>query len=134
VNQDDFEPHNALEHLLTRAQAGDIPSDQFLQELLTAQVFMPVYEKYQISGFQRSEQAQPLLLDSEDGGRLLALFSSPERAKPFVAAYPGYEGGLLSEFKWVLEKTGSGVGIVLNPGYAIGIEMAPEMVEHLARH
>jgi hypothetical protein len=134
MNPASLEPHNELERLLARAQAGELAGEDFLRELLLAQVFMPVYEKYQISGFQRSDQAQPLLLEGEDGSRLLALFTSPERAKPFLAEYPGYEGGLLAEFKWVLEKTGSGIGIILNPGYDLGMEMEPEMVQQLMRH
>jgi hypothetical protein len=35
------------------------------------------------------------------------------------------------EFKWVLEKTGSGVGISINPDWPVGIDMEPEMVQRL---
>ena len=61
----------------------------------------------------------------------LILFTSPERAKTFVQDYPGYEGGLLAEFRWVLERTGSGVGVSINPNWPVGMDMEPEMVQQL---
>jgi hypothetical protein len=104
-----------------------------MEHLLTAQVFMPVEDKHGIGGFQGSTQAKPLTLKAEDGTEVLVIFTSPDRAKPFVQGFPGYEGGLLVEFKWVLEKTSAGIGIALNPGWDVGIDMEPEMVQQLAR-
>ena len=63
---------------------------------------------------------------------MLVLFTSPERAKPFLAEFPGYEGGLLAEFTWVLERVGAGVGITLNPGEEVGIDLEANMVRQLA--
>ena len=49
----------------------------------------------------------------------------------FVRDFPGYEGGLLAEFSWVLERTGSGVGISINPNWPVGMDLEPEMVQQL---
>jgi hypothetical protein len=129
---DTFEPRNELEQKLQAAQVGKIPGDVFMQELMELQVFMPVEDKLGIGGFQSSNKAKPLTVTAEDGAEVLVLFTSPERAKPFVKDFPGYEGGLLAEFKWVLERAGAH-GISLNPGWEVGIDMEPEMVQQLAR-
>ena len=70
-------------------------------------------------------------LHTDDALEVLVLFTSPERAKNFVQDYPGYDGGLLVEFKWVLERTGSGVGISLNPTWPVGMDLEAEMVQRL---
>ncbi len=127
-----FIPHNDLERTLQAAQEGQVSEEQLMTELLGAQVFMPVYDKTRIGGFQDSKLAQPLTLQDEEGSEVLVLFTSPERAKPFLAEFPGYEGGLLAEFTWVLERVGAGVGITLNPGEEVGIDLEANMVRQLA--
>lgn len=92
---------------------------------------MPIYDKHGIGGLQTSQSAVPLTLASGVGFDVIVLFTSPERAKPFVKDYPGYEGGLLAEFTWVLEKMGSGLGLTLNPGWEAGLDMEPETVQQL---
>ena len=128
-----FEPRNDLERQLIAAQEGSIAGDAFMQELLTAQLFMPVRdESHGIKGFQRDDKAVPLTLESEDGAQVLILFTSPERSKPFLVDFPEYTGGLLAEFKWILERVGSGYGVALNPGWSVGIDMGPEMIDQMA--
>ena len=113
------------------AQEGSLPESEFMDYLMEAQVFMPVRDSINIAGFTGSNKAIPLTLHTEDSLEVLVLFTSPERAKNFVQGYPGYEGGLLVEFKWVLERTGSGVGISLNPTWAVGMDLEAEMVQQL---
>jgi hypothetical protein len=126
-----FEARNELEHKLMEAQEGNLSEGEFMQFLLEAQVFMPVRDAIGIAGFTGSSKAIPLTLNTEDALEVLVLFSSPERAKAFVQDFPGYEGGLLVEFKWVLERTGSGVGISLNPNWPVGMDLEPETVQQL---
>jgi SseB protein N-terminal domain len=128
---DRFEARNDLEHKLMEAQEGSLPEGEFMQYLLEAQVFMPVRDAIGIAGFTGSSKAIPLTLNTEDALEVLVLFSSPDRAKDFVRDFPGYEGGLLVDFKWVLERTGSGVGISLNPNWPVGMDLEPEMVQQL---
>lgn len=127
-----FEPNNDLERRLLDAQEGRIPPQEFIDTLMGSEVFMPVYEREQIGGFAASRQARPLTLtDRESGEEILVLFTSPDRAKAFVRDYPGYGGGLVAEFTWVLEKLGVGFGITLNPGDAVGIELGAEALRQL---
>ncbi|HUW29746.1 MAG TPA: SseB family protein [Sulfuriferula sp.] len=132
MNQDTFEPKNELEKQLQCALDGSVSGDDFMRYLMDAQVFMPVEdEANQIKGFQRSTRAQPLVLEDETGTQVLVLFTSPERAKAFVENHPGYGGGLLTEFAWVLRKMGAPAGIALNPGLDAGFDLEPEMVADL---
>ena len=128
----DFTAHNDLETKLVDAQEGRLDSQTFMQDLLDQQLFMPVEdEKNQIQGFQRSTKANPLTLEAEDGTRVLVLFTSPERAKPFLEEFPDYRGGLLSEFTWILDRIGGDIAISINPGMEYGIDFDPDMVSQL---
>jgi hypothetical protein len=126
------EARNELEAKILEAQEGRITSDDLLQMLMGSQVFMPVQdEKAPVLNVQRSTRAQPLVLSAEEGTPILVLFSSPERAKPFLVDYPGFTGGILESFKWVLQNMGSGYGIMLNPETEVGFDMEPETVQDL---
>lgn len=124
---------NALEPLLNAFQNGDIEAEEFAQRLLPLSVFMPVRdEKHQIIGFQSSTKADPLLIESDAGARFLVLFSTPERAKSFISQFPGFSGGLLTEFSWVLQRMGADIGITLNPDSDPGFDFDTEMIAMLA--
>ncbi len=127
-----LDANNELEKKLLDAQEGRIPPQAFIDALMASEVFMPVYEKHQIGGFASSNKAQPLTLKDEDSGEdILILFTSPDRAKGFVKDYPGYGGGLVTEFTWVLEKLGVGFAIALNPGHELGIDLEAGTVAQL---
>jgi hypothetical protein len=127
-----FEPKNDLERKLFEAQEGHIPPQDFIDTLMNSEVFMPVYEKHQIEGFALNEKAQPLTLrDEESGEEILVLFTNPDRAKEFLRDFPGYEGGLVADFTWVLEKLGVGYGISLNPGQDVGIDLEAEALRQM---
>ncbi len=129
-----FNPHNDLEQKLLNAQEGRMDSAAFMRELMSAQVFLPVRDndKHGIKHLQTSSNAQPLSLKTEDGADVLVLFTSPERAKAFLSDYPGYEGGILTDIPWIIERMGTGFGISLNPDQEVGIDMEPEMIQQLA--
>lgn len=128
----EFVPQNDLERQLIATQEGQIPPEDFLRTLLGSEVFMPVYEKHQIGGLQTATKAKPLKLMDDEGAEVLVLFTSPERAKAFVRDFPGYGGGLVADFTWILEKLGVGFGISLNPGLAVGIEFQAQDLADIA--
>lgn len=130
----DFQPTNDLEQKLLDAQEGRAAPQEFINTLMGSEVFMPVYEKHQIGGFVSSSQARPLTLEAEESGeKVLVLFTNPERAKDFVKGFPGYEGGLVAEFSWVLEKLGVGFGISLNPGLDVGIDLEAQALQQMTQ-
>ncbi len=128
-----FIPHNDLEKLLAEVMQGNAEAEDFVTRLLAGeQVFMPVQdEKHTIAGFQLSTKAQPLVIEDDDGVRIMALFTSPERAKPFAELFPDYKGGLLAEFPWILRRIGGGFPIAINPGWDVGIDFDAETVAQL---
>ena len=128
-----FVAENELEKKLIQAQNGEIEGEEFLKEMLDMQVFMPILDKHSIAGFQESKQATPLSFKDDDGTEMVILFTSPERAKEFVKDHPGYDGGLLEDFKWVIEKIGGGYGVILNPGFEVGLELEANMLELLTK-
>ena len=129
--QETFEARNEVEEKLLAAQEGQMSSESLMQYLMDAQLFMPVKDSIGIEGFTSSDKAIPLTLKTEDNIEVLILFTSPDRSKGFVQDFPGYDGGLLTEFKWVLERTGSGIGISINPDWPVGMDLEPDMIQQL---
>lgn len=128
-----MQPRNDVERLLLDLHEGRLTPDIFAKQLLGQQVFMPVKDdKHAIKGFQASTQAQPLVLDSDEGMPVMILFTDPERAKGFMTEFPGYSGGILTEFSWVVRRLGGNMGISLNPDLDLGFDFDPDMVAMVA--
>ena len=132
--QDQFETRNELEEKLQAAQEGTLSGENFMAYLMDTQVFMPVKDSIGIEDFTSSDKAVPMTLKTEDDVEVLILFSSPDRSKQFMKEFPGYDGGLLPEFKWVLERIGGDIGVSINPGWPVGMDMEPEMIQQLKNH
>lgn len=133
MNETVFEPRNDIERLLVEMLEGTVEPEEFAHRILDMQVFMPVRdEKHQIAGFQRSTQAEPLVLEDDDGNRALICFTGPDRAKDFLADFPDYGGGLLTELSWILRRMSADLAIALNPGMDAGFDFDPGMVAMLA--
>ena len=92
---------------------------------------MPVANDTQIKDFQRSSKMVPLPVETEEGDTVLVLFSSLDRGKAFLQDYPGYGGGLLVEFKWVVENMAGEYAITINPGWELGVDLEPQMFQRL---
>lgn len=128
-----FTPMNEIEKKLLAAQEGEISGEEFMAELLKSELFMPILEKSSsVDNLQTSHTAHPLTLEDEENNSIIILFTSPDRGKTFLLDHPGYQGGLLAEFTWILEKLGSGHGLSINPGLETGIDMSPEMLQQLS--
>ena len=124
---------NPLEALLLAFHAGKLEPEDFARHLLDEQVFLPVRDdKRDIGGLQSSTLADPLVVSVAEGERVLVLFSDPARARDFLAHFPGYGGGVLVEFAWVLRRMGAGLSISINPDQEPGFDLDPEMIAMLA--
>jgi hypothetical protein len=128
-----FIPMNEIEKKLLAAQEGLISGEEFMAELMKSELFMPILEKPSaVSNLQTSHTAHPLTVEDEEQNQVVVLFTSPDRGRAFLQEHPGYGGGLLAEFTWILEKLGSGLGLSINPGWETGIDMSPEMLKQLS--
>jgi hypothetical protein len=128
-----LEAKNELEQKLLAAIGGELSGDDFMREMLTQQVFIPVRDEKDsgIKGFQRTTKATPLVIQDDEGKNILVLFTSPERAKAFLAEVPGYSGGLLADFAWIVERMEPGFAISVNPGLEMGMDIEPENVTQM---
>ncbi|MCW8918822.1 MAG: SseB family protein [Gammaproteobacteria bacterium] len=127
-----FIPTNEIEKQLLAAQEGRISGEEFMAQLMKSELFMPILEQASaVSNLQTSATAHPLTVEDEEQNQVVVLFTSPDRGKLFLQGYPGYSGGLLAEFTWILEKLGGGLGLSINPGLETGIDMSPEMLKQL---
>lgn len=131
MNETPFEARNELERKLEALHDGKLSEADFLSQLIDAEIFMPIQDDSTAQGIQRSTRAKPLVVEDESGIPVMLLFTSPERAKPVVREFPGFGGGLLTEFKWVLEKIDEGVGVSLNPVLELGYDIEPATVKKL---
>lgn len=128
-----FTPMNEIEKSLLAAQEGRISGEEFMAQLMKSELFMPILEQPSaVSNLQTSHTAHPLTVEDEEQNQVVILFTSPDRGKAFLQEHPGYGGGLLAEFTWILEKLGSGLGLSINPGWETGIDMSPEMLKQLS--
>ena len=128
-----FTPMNEIEKKLIAAQEGELDGEEFMAELMKSELFMPILEQQsEVQNLQTSHTAHPLTLEDEENNSVVVLFTSPDRGKAFLQEYPGYGGGLLAEFTWILEKLGSGHGLTINPGWESGFDMSPQMLQQLA--
>lgn len=128
-----MEAKNELERKLRAAIEGELPPEDFMHELLTQQIFIPVKDDkdHGIAGFQSTTKATPLVVEDDTGQKILVLFTSPERAKDFLAGTPGYSGGLLADFSWIVARMEPGFAIAVNPGIDLGMDIAPENVTEM---
>jgi hypothetical protein len=127
------EAKNELEEKLLAAINGELPGEEFMNELLTQQIFIPIKDDKDsgIKGFQHTTRATPLIVQDEAGRNTLVLFTSPERAKEFLVDVPGYSGGLLADFSWIVERMEPGFAIAVNPGLELGMDIEPEDVTQM---
>jgi hypothetical protein len=129
----DIEAKNELEQKLLAAINGELPGEDFMNEMLTQQIFIPIKDDRDsgIPGFQLTNKATPLVVQDEEGQNMLVLFTSPERAKEFLVDVPGYSGGLLADFAWIVERMEPGFSITVNPGLELGMDIDPEDVTQM---
>lgn len=129
-----FEPKNELEKKLLLAMNGELSSEDFMRELMAEQIFIPVKDDKDsgIKGFQLTTKATPLIIeDDETNTRILVIFTSPDRARDFLTEVPGYSGGLLTEFSWILERMAPGFAISVNPGLEAGMDIEPQTITEM---
>lgn len=125
-----FEPLNDLELRLLKAQDGTLSAPDFLDSLLADQVFV-LLDKPVGADAEWDASINPLVLTSESDEPMFAIFSAVERAEQWTDQLPQFENALQVDMRWLLTAMSDGVGIVLNPGFDLGMEMIPDAVVQL---
>ncbi|GAB3387847.1 SseB family protein [Lysobacter fragariae] len=122
-----FVPSNDLETHLLNAQLGHIPESDFWDTLLPAKVVV-LLDKDPGPGGVWDNSVSPLILSNADGSLVLAMFTAPERSTPWHKRVPQFAFGMAVPFQWLLQGIANNVGIVINPGYTVGLEMSPDAI------
>jgi hypothetical protein len=117
-----FKAANALETALEQARSGVIPIRDFIAKLLESQVFVLLDKAVEPDGVW-DNSAAPMVLSSPSGSPMLAVFTAPERSTHSPHRLPEYAFGLLIAFRWLLKGIEPDVGLVINPGSAVGLEI-----------
>lgn len=117
-----FIPANDLEKALLACHGDAAQWPAFVDTLLSSQVFVLVDSEVWPGAEQ---QPEPLVLESPSGFESLLLFTSPGRAKPFAQRFPRFGSGRLVDCRWILSTTGPDLGLAINPGWSVGLEMEP---------
>jgi hypothetical protein len=125
-----FTPVNDLEARLLQTQEGALSPSDFLDSLLNEKIFV-LLDKEIPEGGEWDDTITPLVLTNDANEPMFAVFSAPERAVAWSEQVPAFENALHLDFRWLLGGIADGVGIVLNPGFDVGMEMIPDAVTQL---
>lgn len=129
-SQPSFVPANELESHLLQAQLSQSSIAEFLDRLLAAEVFVLVDKDPGPSGLW-DNSASPLVLANAAGLPVFPVFTSKERFVLWHKQFPQYKYWMLVPFPSLLRGIADNVGIVLNPGKTVDLELAPEAVANL---
>ena len=128
----DLHPQNALERAILSFHRGEVDAEAFAHSLPPMEVFVPVKgDQSPVGELQFSTRLEPLILSDEEGVQVLILFTSPERSVGFLRNFSGFRGGMTTALEWMLRRVGEDVGIAINPGHDLGLDLDPEMIRAL---
>ncbi|HJV22881.1 MAG TPA: SseB family protein [Holophagaceae bacterium] len=127
-----LQPASPFEAFLLEAQTAKLSQEAFLAHLLEAKVVV-LLEKAVDSVEAWDDTNPPMILNSPSGFPVLAVFSSRERIRPAQADPANPKAAFEVDFRWLLRGVQPELGLVMNPGSAIGFEMPPADVQALKR-
>lgn len=132
MNEAAFSPLNPLEESLLQVQLGAAPAADFFSQLLRSQVFVLLDKDLGPDG-QWDPSINLCVLTNAAGKPVLAAFTAAERSAPWYQHLPQFQFGLSVGFVWLMQGLGPDVGVVINPGHGVGVELAPEAIVRLRR-
>lgn len=125
----DFTPLNELEEELVRCWQDSTHLGLFVMKLMSSQVVVLAREVSE----DFPEQLEPLTITGANGVPVVALFTSTDRATPWVERNSGHRQALVTDASWVLRGIRPGVGAAINPGWAVGLEIAADGLQKIIR-
>ncbi len=118
-----LKPKNELEKVLQQAQLGSKSLEELMNTLMSSKLF--IASTIDIS--KPNSDLIPLLFD-RNGTPMAAVFTDKTRTAIHSDSVKGLamKGG-----KELLESTPKGYGLVINPGYDLGLEILPEGIKKI---
>jgi hypothetical protein len=124
------QPLNDFEVMLLAVRDGKNSLAELLDDLLDSEVVILLDKDPQPDDLLEG-RTLPLLLSNPAGKPVLAMFSAAERSVPMALQFPQFGFGLPVPFRELLKVVRPGVGLVMNPGTAMGFEMPAENVARM---
>ncbi|MGH8618982.1 MAG: SseB family protein [Burkholderiales bacterium] len=110
-----FEPTNDVEVFLKRAAAGEISNEELLPVLVQSQMYAACVN----DPSEDPSKFVPMLFD-RNGEPFAAVFTS----LPLINLFSTHiKGSVAMNCGEILARTPPGYGVVINPGYEIGLEL-----------
>ncbi len=121
ISKDAFQPKNTLEEVLLSVAGASAHIPVFIELLRKSQIFAP--SPAAPEALQQGKGFALLVFDHPEHGKMVALFTSADRLAPVAELFRAAQSALLVEFTWVLGAMPQELGIVINPGWEVGLEM-----------
>lgn len=121
---------NELEALIIRTTAEPALRPELITTLLRSRVAVPLNKGLENGALPAD--FKPMTLNGPQGFPVLAVFTSPDKAAPWLKEQPEFQHALVTEFNWALKITRPPFGIAVNPGYKHSVVLSPAEVEGLA--
>lgn len=121
---------NELEALILRTTSEPTLRPELITTLLRSRVAVPLNRGLE-NGVLPAD-FKPMTLNGPQGFPVLAVFTSPDKAAPWLKEQPEFQHSLVTEFNWALKITRPPFGIAVNPGYKHSVVLSPAEVEGLA--
>lgn len=120
-----------LESKLQAARQGQCSTPELFEEMLASQIIVLLDKPIDEDG-RWDPTARPLTLNSPNGFAVMAIFTTHEKAAPWVLQAPAHVHALYVDFAWIVRGLAPQVGLVINPGDVLGLELQPETAQKLA--
>ena len=123
-------PKNALEKALLKAKSDGSSMGAFLTELVRSNVFVLADKAgYSESGFDPSINL--CVLTNRSGSSVVPVFTAQELATPWHERQAHFRYGILVDAASLINGLESGVGLVLNPGTTVGVEIPSDVINSI---
>lgn len=120
---------NSLLELIMRASEDSALRPNLLAALRESSVAIPVNKGLENGALP--PDFKPLTLNAEQGFPVLATFTTPDKATPWIKQQPLFQHVLVTDFRWALSITRPPFGIAVNPGYKYSVALSPAEVAAL---
>lgn len=127
MSEQDAIPSNSLEQALAKAKQDPDARNAFFTELMGAQVVV-LAARPQGAAADLTSSGNLLVLTNAAGKTVVPVFTGRDKAAPWHERHARYQYGLFVPAAALIQGLGPDVGLVVNPGHAIGVEMPSEVV------
>lgn len=122
---------NEIEYLIHAGKEGNITVTTLFQVLLRAPIWLLLNKD--VESNVDTNDIQALVLQAEEDEPLIALFTKAEHAKRVIDKNPAYSHPQLIPAARILDNLDSQVGLVINPGMDLSIQIYAQGVVELKK-